>query len=452
MTTHDQLNVLIIVSDQLSADALGCAGNPWVETPNIDRLAARGERFELAYCASPICVPSRASMLYGRSTHEVLLPGTSVDMGARRDDPSRGVRPERLPEELAKVLAAAGYDCAYAGKWHAQQWGPTESLSPEDDTAFRALCPINDRLVPKVAAEFLRQAGDRPFLLVASLDNPHNIHEWAVGASLPWGNLPAPPPLPELPPLPPNFGPSPYEPREIRDRRRDVAEQLGYGPDDWRRLGWAYYRLVEKMDAAVGPVLDALDESGLANSTVVVFTSDHGDQCAAHELAFKRVFYEESARVPFIVAAPRSDPGSLRFDLVNSGLDIYATACAAAGVPLAKAMMGHSLLPGHSGRNPHRACVVSELHNPSCGTQSRMVRTPRYKYVVYDRGPHREQLFDMEGDPGEMVNLAECAAHADVLTAHREHLREWMLATGDEFCGGHYCHPDTRIMLPGDEY
>lgn len=445
-------NLLLILTDQQSANALSCAGNPWLRTPNLDRLAARGVRFEHSYCAAPICVPSRSSLFHGRMPHEVLKPGTEFILN---DDPARfGVRESFRNQQLGVHLAAHGYECAYAGKWHVGLWGPTESLPDGPHPhGFRKLAPIRDAAVVTACCDFLQapRATAKPFFLVASFDNPHNIHEWAVGQSLPQGNLPAPPARPDLPPLPPNFAPATEEPAGVRQWRDQNQGQLAYTDDDWRRYRWVYHRLVEQIDRQAGAILDTLEATGLAGSTLVVFTSDHGDMQGAHRLPFKSVFYDEAVRVPLIVAGPGvNQPGRTVAAPVSNGLDIYPTLCAAAGAPVPAGLRGHSLLPllGDATTASGHACVVSEYVRN--GVKGRFVATPGWHYSVWETGPGAEQLFDLAADPGEMVNLAGVTAHAATLQRHRELLRAWLRETGDTFAPGHYVWPETRILLPGD--
>jgi len=445
-------NLLFILTDQQSANALSCAGNPWLRTPSLDRLAARGVRFERSYCAAPICVPSRSSLFHGRMPHEVLKPGTEFIMN---HDPARfGVRERFRDQQLGVHLAAHGYECAYAGKWHVGRWGPTESLPDGPHPhGFRKLAPIRDQAVVSACCDFLRAPRDaqRPFFLVASFDNPHNIHEWSVGQSLPQGNLPSPPARADLPPLPPNFFPGTEEPAIVRQWRDQNQSQFAYTDADWRRYRWTYFRLVEQVDRQIGEILGALDATGLAGSTLVVFTSDHGDMQGAHRLPFKSVFYDEAVRVPLVIAGPGvHQPGRTSTTLVSNGLDLYPTLCAAAAAPLPAGLHGRSLLPvvGGATTGASHACVVSECVRN--GVKGRLVATPGWHYSVWESGPCPEQLFELNSDPGEMVNLAGCTAHVPALQRHRELLRERLRETDDTFMSDVW--PDTRSLLPGDAY
>ncbi|MFB6218336.1 MAG: sulfatase [Halobacteriaceae archaeon] len=428
----DRPNVLLVVTDQQFAGAMGCA-NDDLATPAMDGLADRGTRFPNAYCPYPLCTPARASLLTGRPPHEVGV----MENNQHIDD-------EYLADGLGRVFAAAGYDCGYAGKFHV----PDIALPAENDHGFERLCGFDDHAVPEACAEFVERDRGAPFLLVASFDNPHNICEWARGQPLPWGPIEEPP-VAECPTLPANFHPPAFEPGVIREQEADPdrAYVAFHGdPADWRRYRNAYYRLVERVDRRVGRVLNALDAAGEREDTVVVFLSDHGDGHGAHRLNQKSYLYEEQTRVPLLVDAPDGGGGRVDDRLVAAGLDLLPTLADYAGIDVER--RGRSLRPAVAGDDADgRESVVVQTATPVPG---RMVRTERYKYVVYARGQRREQLFDLRADPGEMVDLADDAAHAGVLEDHRERLLEWCLETGDCF-EEHYAHPGLPT-IPGYEY
>jgi len=429
----DRPNVLLVCTDQQFAGAMSCAGTDHVDTPAMDRLAARGVRFPETYCANPVCGPSRACMFSGEPTHEngVVENGDGFD-GAVRE------------RTLGRLLSAAGYDCAYGGKWHVP-----EMAIPEDH-GFERVCGFNDHRVPEASAEYLRRDHDDPFFLVASFDNPHNICEWSRDQTLPWGSVDVPP-VEECPPLPANYSVAPYEPLSVAESRETETMYNVADPGDWRQYRYAYYRLIERVDDALGRILDVLDEEGLADETVVVFTSDHGDMHGAHRLQQKWVTYEESVRVPLIVAGPETADGHTDDRLVSNGYDLVPTLCDYAGVEPPDGLPGDSLREPARGARPDdwRDALVTES---TVHLDARMVRTERYKYAVYGRGKPREQLFDLETDRGEMVNLAVDAGHRDVLDRHRELLLEWCIDTDDRFMS-HYGDGISDLpTVPGFEY
>jgi arylsulfatase A-like enzyme len=216
-----------------------------------------------------------------------------------------------------------------------------------------------------------------------------------------------------------------------------------YSVADWRRLSWGYYRLIERVDGLVGILLQALRSARQADNTVVVFLSDHGDCHGAHHWNQKTVFYDESARVPFIVSWPGHTPTGTSDTLVNTGIDTIPTLCDFAGIDIPKRLPGQSLKQPALGRTPTwtRPFIVCQNHMVQCepvdGTlltpHGRMLRSQRYKYCVYSEGQRRESLVDMKKDPGEMKNLAPDAAHQPILAQHRAYLHQWCQENGDNF-------------------
>lgn len=208
------------------------------------------------------------------------------------------------------------------------------------------------------------------------------------------------------------------------------------------------------------------------DATLVVFTSDHGDGHGAHRTIQKTLFYEESVRVPLVVRPPGGierrdrgrdrnrnrererdqDGGRIEDALVSNGLDLLPTLCDYAGIDPPPDLPGRSVRPlvEREADADRRDAVVAQTRREDWDLTGRMVRTDRYKYVVYNRGRRREQLFDLRADPGEMVDLTESDAHAAALDRHRELLLEHCLAREDRF-EEHYGHPGLPT-LPGYEY
>jgi choline-sulfatase len=427
-------NILFVMTDQQFADAMSCRiGKRYIDTPTMDGLAAGGTLFSRAYCSNPLCVPSRASMFTGRYPVEV---GIQTN-GKKKLDP------KKFPC-MGAVFRRAGYDTGYVRKWHLP-------FSSKDTSAhgfgFTSLKGKDDDAV-KPAVDFIRRKREKPFLLVASFMNPHNICQWARGEKLPDGAIGRPPALEECPPLKPNHLPPENETDIIALMRRSYqAARLfpvsGFDDRKWREYVWAYYRMVEKVDALIGKVLAALRDSGQEEDTLVVFTSDHGDCHGAHRWNQKTVFYDESTRVPLIVSWKGVTRAGASDRLVNTGVDILPTLCDLSGVEAPKRLRGLSLkgtATGESTDDPREYVVVSNKMvqgAPVDGRRpqpaGRMVRSARYKYCVYDEGEQRESLVDMEVDPGEMTNLAGDPEHAEALARHRRMLAEWGRETGDTF-------------------
>lgn len=459
-------NILLIITDQQQAGMMSCTGNPWVKTPNLDRLASGGARFEKAYCTNPVCIPSRFSLFTGR------MP--SVIGMEDNEDARNPVSREILDHAMGTVFRDAGYRTAYAGKMHlpGQQdvldnvaaYGFEERLAPRD----------NEGREPAVEAceAFLKTPHDKPFLLVASLINPHDICHLPLRDFMTASNITtntvdraAPLALAEVdaaikfppgvseqeffeklcPPLPPNHPVPEKELTAYMAAHRD--DYLGwtrenYDDRQWRIYRWVYDRLTERVDAQIGRILNALGEAGLEENTLVVFTSDHGEQAGSHRAATKGFLYEESVRIPFLVKWEGvTKPGCVNTDdLVSNGLDLIPTLCDFANIPAPAALRGSSVRPlaeGRTVRDWRRDLVVEN-------NSSRLVRFGSWKYTVgrleatsseaskksSGDQPVREALFDLSGDPGEMHNLASDPAFLPKLREGRSLLKNWYSVRG----------------------
>jgi arylsulfatase A-like enzyme len=442
LSTHRRPNVVILSTDQQFADAMSCRiGRQFLHTPNMDRLAARGILFTRAYSANPLCMPSRAAMITGRYP---VTTGIETNGGARLD-------PAQFPS-LGTVFARNGYATAYFGKWHLPYSIHDKQAHGFSDMHADEVFQVHDRnLDTRTAAEaaqFLSSKPGRPFLAWVSFLNPHNICEWARGESLPQGPIGPAPAAAECPPLRANHDPQKDEPDIMTLMRRSYQNNplfpVGKFDDaKWRQYEWAYYRLIEKVDAQVGRVLQAIGDNHLDRDTIVVFLSDHGDCQGAHRWNQKTVFYEESARVPFLLSYPGVVRTGVSDHLVNTGIDLMPTLCSLAGIERPADGDGISLrktATRASAPDPRRYVVASndmDQGGPVDGTiphaLGRMVRSRRYKYCVYDHGEHRESLVDLEKDPGEMVNLARDPQHPTTLREHRKMLAEWCAAVKTTF-------------------
>ncbi|MBS12303.1 MAG: sulfatase [Gemmatimonadetes bacterium] len=417
----DQPNILFISTDQQFAGAMSCAGNENLSTPGMDRIAANGTRFERAYCPHPLCCPARASYMSGKMPHEAGVESNGMPF-----------HQDLIPQSIGNVMRSAGYKAALAGKWH------VPGVSPED-LGLDVLCPMNDALVPEVSADYFNN-GDKPFFLFASFINPHDICQVARNQDLPQGPVPSAT-LEDCPGLPENFAIPPYAPEALqmlRQRSPRIYPTLEWTDDDWRHFRHAYYRLCEKVDAEVVRLLDALDASGKADNTVVIFTSDHGDGHGAHHWNQKTALWEEEIRIPMLVSAPGGQSGQVSHRLVSNGLDLLPTACDYAGVACPDGLEGLSLrqiVEGSESTDWREELFVETQINfadgPGGPSYARTMVTDQYKYSVYLMGQNREQLVDLQEDPGEMVNLAVESRHRDTLLDCRDRLRAWGERTED---------------------
>jgi choline-sulfatase len=433
----DRPNILFIITDQQFADAMSCRmGKQFINTPVMDGLAARGALFTRAYSANPLCMPWRNSVFTGRYPHE-----TRVTQNAK---PAGGLDTKELVC-MGRYFKDAGYDTAYSGKWHL-------CFNEKDPQAhgFEIMrgndAGGHDAGVTEGALQFLARQHDKPFLLVASFLNPHNICEWARRLSgrtqaLNCGEIGEPPPQDRLPPVPFNLASPKNEPDGMTMMRRGYQVEDGpfpvgkFTPDDWRKHRWGYYRMVELVDKQIGRVVEALRKARLEDNTLVIFTADHGECAGAHGFNQKTVLYEESARVPLIISWKGKTSAATSDKLINTGIDILPTMMEAAGIAVPTKLPGRSLLPLTLAKEvpSWRDCVVVENHMAQAGVvdgmkpemQGRMVRTDNFKYCIFSRGQQRESLVDLQADPGEMNNLAADPKYRKVLLEHRELLAQF---------------------------
>lgn len=423
-----QPNILLILTDQQSATMMSCAGNPWLQTPAMDSLAATGMRFDRAYSTNPVCIPSRFSLMTGRMPSEIGLRSCDVS-------PVASIPQEIRDGGVGWLMRSAGYETAYGGKVHLPRM-------TAEDIGFETICEDERDVLAETCADYVSRDHEKPFFLCASFINPHDIcylairdfaetdHEKALIArgQAETAALDAALVRPEgidedtffrdhCPSLPANHEPQIGEPEAIR-RHLEMAPfkkkaRERYGDEDWRRHRWAYARLTERVDAQIGRVLDALRAGGHADNTVVIFTSDHGDHDSSHKLEHKTMFYEEACRIPLIVSQPGCTPNGVCPDLVSNGLDLLPTLCDYAGIQPPAGLHGRSLRSQAEGV----PAVPARPFVPMENQIGRAVVTERFKYMLHDEGADREQLMDLEADRGETRNaIADPGREADLKT------------------------------------
>lgn len=417
-------NIVFINVDQLSRDntitGLGCRHT---NTPNIDRLLANGVCFDRSYSADPLCCPARASWWTGKysSEHGVVYNNTPCHDGL---------------DNVGAALGRSGYSVFYVGKWHFPGCDPNKHFRVLHQGTWWG--EISDADVTRAARGMLRNYDESaPFFLTVGYLNPHDVCITALqdlGEETP--HLIEDGVLDErvLPPLPPQHEPVFPGPKYMGMRAMGKLNAL-----QWRYYLWTYYRQVEMVDKEVGLLLDELENSPHRDNTLIVFSSDHGEGMARHKLRGKRSLYDETVKVPFIVSTlgdGLSVSKGARDDHLVSGVDFAPTLCDYAGAEMSTDLAGRSLRPLVEGNAPDawRECVYAESV-----FYSRMVCTPRYKYILEympneeeDFRPPRstthqrgaEQLFDLQAQPVEARNLVDDPAHREVLEAHRALLRE----------------------------
>jgi choline-sulfatase len=427
-------NVLLIMVDQLAAGWLPAYGHPVAQAPNITALARAGAVFESAYCASPLCAPSRAALLTGRLPSRIDVFDNASELRAS------------VPT-VAHHLRAAGYDTCLAGKMHFvgpdQLHGFEERLTPDIYPAGLAWTPdwgrpVEERLPwyhtmesvlsPGVCAASMQldyddevafravrrifdyaRAGDRePFFLLVSFSNPHD--PWEVRRR-DWErydrqaiDAPAVPAIP----------PSEADPHSLRLRQMIGIDEAALSDEQVRTARHAYYAAISYVDERIGELLAALDDAGLRDETTVIFTADHGEMLGERGLWYKMSFFEPSARVPLIVSTPgRVAPGRIPepvslLDLAPTLLELGAPARLAA-----LDLDGFSLWPLLEGRAERRPdAVVGEYLAEGVTSPAVMIRRGPHKFIWCADDP--DQLYDLGDDPHELVNLADRSTHAEL--------------------------------------
>ena len=433
-------NVLVLMSDEHNPKFLGAAGHPFIVTPNLDALAARGTRFASAYTTCPICVPARAAFAVGRYVneigywdnadaydgaipswhhalrergHRVVSIGKLHFRGLPGDD--HGFSEEILPMHVVegigdvKGLVRENIPTRKGGDKMAKRARPGESsyTAYDRDIAARAQVWLHEE-APKWR--------DKPWVMFVSFVLPH----FPLTAPPHWFYRYWQQDLP----LPKQYAKSQRPRHPYLAMYEHVVDYDSHfaSVDDVKRAVAGYAGLVSAMDENVGRVLSALRDAGLASSTRVIYTSDHGDNAGARGLWGKSTLYEESAGVPLLMAGPGIASGRVVGAPV-SHIDCAPTILLAAGEP---ARVGGRELPGASlfdvaqGIAPTRP-VISEYHATGSIGGAYMIRVGRYKYCHYVA--HPPQLFDLVNDPEEITDLAGDAAHADVLRECEGRLR-----------------------------
>ncbi len=402
-----------------------------VETPNLDRLASEGVVFEQAFCVAPQCSPSRASLLTGQVPHRHGLIGLT----------HRGFRlhPESYRRTLPSLLASAGYSTYLFGFQH-------EAPDPRD-LGYQHVVQVEGRrrhhcrdVAPLVAA-FLAARPSEPFFAMVGFSETHRPFD-PTDTSL--DDVVVPPYLPDTPVV-----------------RRDVAD---------------LNEQVRRVDAAVGQIREALDRAGLADSTLFVYTTDHG-------IAFpgaKGTLLDPGLAISLIARGPNGFRGGRRVSGLVSNVDLYATVLDLCGVSPPENTDGVSLVPLVQGAAKSvRDEIFAELTYHTTYDPMRGVRTERYKYVrsfadrpfslpthvdpsptkdllrdqgYFERRRPSEMLFDLERDPLEQTNLATDPEYRSVLDDLRASLERWMRETGDPLLGGDVAPPDGATITPVDSY
>ncbi|GAA5509747.1 sulfatase-like hydrolase/transferase [Novipirellula caenicola] len=424
-------NIVFFFADDQTTSTIGCYGNDVIQTPNIDALAARGTRFENAFVSQAICWVSRTTILSG-------LTGRSFGTSANPDT----ARADAVESLYSDLLRENGYRTGYFGKWHAKM--PAGYRNQDHFDEFEAIgrnpyykkqadgsLRHETELIVDRGIEFVKnQPKDKPFALNMWFNACHaedGDRRPGIG-HFPW----------------PRAVDGMYEDVQIAPPRLGDPAIFDGQPDflkttiNRERYFWrwntdekyqtnmrAYYRMVSGIDGAIGRFIDALEEAGLADNTIIVYSADNGYYMGNRGFAGKWSHYEEALRVPMIIADPRvpkTQQGKVS-DAIALNLDLPATFLDWGNVEVPKRYQGHSLKPIVDSQKP--ADWRTESFHEHFAVRNRIpafegIRNERYKYVRYFDHDNHEFLHDLKNDPNELVNLASDPEHAETLKAMRQ--------------------------------
>lgn len=437
-------NVLFFMTDDQRYDAMSCAGNRFLKTPNMDRIASGGVRFANAFATNALCSPSRGSIVTGLYSH---THGVRTNGGT-----THRLRPD-VPT-FPGLLREAGYHTALAGKWHIAS-PPTgfdqTSILPGQGRYRDPIMIVNggrahfrgyvDDVVADQAIEMLQtRPKNKPFCMLCQFKAPHRSWEAAERFNNTFEGVTFP--------EPPAFNVSLADrPAAIRDSDIQIADMRDFenfgvrrdAPREERKrrnfqfFMRQYYRTLLGVDENVGRVLDFLDRQGLAENTLVIYTSDNGFFCGEYGLFDKRMMYEPSIRVPMLARFPgRFGGGRVDREHMVLNNDVAHTVLDFCGVERPAIMRGHgeSWRPVVEGRPVkwRDAWMYEYFEYPAitCTGKMRGIRTDRWKLVHYIQEPQGWELFDLEKDPEERTNLygkPEYRSRAEELKARLDRMR-----------------------------
>ncbi len=433
----DKTNLLILMDDEHTGNALGCYGHPIVRSPNIDQLATRGTRFESAYTNSPICVPARAAFATGLYPHQTGYWDNCLAYDGATPSWGHALQEAGIPSTAIGKLhyiddeRPTGFDQQIL-PMHIHDGGDTHGLV-RDDPPTRPQCKDlaenigrgeteyteYDRNIRDAACAWLRDRAsspsDRPWTTFVSFISPH----YPLIAPKEFFDLYDPARIP-LPKKRPDDGTAATEWWQAFENCY-IWDQF-FESDEQRRIAIAaYYGLVSFVDDCVGKILRVLEETGLDDSTRVIFLSDHGDNLGARGLWGKSTMYDESVRVPLMMTGPGIPAGVVRRTPVSL-IDVFPTVLETAGLETPRDRPGRSLvelaqLPDDSARP-----IFSEYHATAAKSAEFMIRRGRYKYIHYVGYP--PELYDLDEDPDELRNLAPHAEHAGLISEFERALRD----------------------------
>ncbi|MFC1635651.1 sulfatase-like hydrolase/transferase [Planctomycetota bacterium] len=464
---RDKPNLLFLWTDEQRADTIAAYGNTRIHNPNLNRLSRESVIFRNAYVTQPVCTPNRSAVMTGQWPHTTGCTKNNIPL------------PTDVPC-LPEWLGDPDYRTAYMGKWHLgdeifAQHGFREWVAIEDgytpyygegrdrsrrsdyhhflieqgyqpdsgdkfSRSFAARRPIEHckpKFLEMKACDFLRRHRNEPFILYINFLEPHmpffgpldNEHD------------------PNEVQLPANFNDPLEENEPLRYQliREYCQAKYGAGEDDIRGLIARYWGLVTQVDRSVGAILRTLEDLGLAENTIVVYTSDHGDMMGSHHMVEKSVMYEEAVRIPWLMRIPQLGGGGRTLTKPISQIDMVPTLLDLFGVDTGRSFPGQSLVPLIKGKSVAQEDVFIEW-NPNSGAlkikkggtklasktalknieneHSRAIISPDgWKLCLSDKD--KSQLFNLREDPGETRNLFDSGLHHDVILKLTRKIHKW---------------------------
>lgn len=435
-------NVLFIISDDLKASVLGCYGDKFCSTPNIDRLASQSVVFERAYCQGTVCGPSRQSLMFSKyqgtgkvnmgqhfrqngwysarvgKIYHMKVPGDIIAGTDGNDVPSSWTEKFNSPGREAHT--PGDYACLNLNIF-------TDKEEDRQSTAMphRMFVSVEydgdgsdqpDHKSASKAIELLNGHKSEPFFLAVGLVRPHYpmVAPRQYFEPYRWQDLPLPVVI---------DGDLQDIPRLGRAKTMSSTNPIGKYPDNQKRMWAAYYASVTFMDEQVGRIVDELDRLGLRESTAIVFCSDHGYHLGEHGFWQKANLHEEVLRVPMMISVPGVSPGRSR-SLVELA-DIFPTVSDLAGLKIPDGLHGTSLVPVLE--NPEASVKSSTLSFKD----GHCLRTDRYSYIRYR--DKTEELYDMLADPAQFTNLVSAGGHDDVKSKLKSEMKARLEAAGLKF-------------------
>ena len=470
-------NLLFIATDQQRADTMAVYGNKKIKTPNLNRLADQSFVFSQSYVTQPRCTPNRNSIMTGLYPHTTGVKGNNIPL------------PAEIPC-FPEILDDPDFKTAHMGKWHLgdevfaqhgfETWvstedGYTDYYSEGKDRnarssyhhwlvdkgykpgannkfsrGYAASLPI-DHCKPKFleeqACQFLEKNKNNPFILYMQFLEPHSPYTGPLNS---WHH-------PENIDLPGNFDNAlgDNDPLLYKLKRENLM-QTYKNESDWRALIRKYWGLVSQVDLSVGAILDKLEKLGLADNTIVVFTSDHGDMMGSHKLVAKGVMYEEAIRIPFMIRIPFLSSLQTIINRQVSQIDIVPTLLDLMGKKIPDTLEGKSLVPVLNGKlipedyifiqwNPYEwsegiySNLQSVIENEISENEIKRVRTLSTRTVIAPDGwklslrdNDHSQLFNLNNDPLETTNLFTDHAYKDKISFLAKKIHEWQIKHNDQ--------------------